>query len=224
MPKSRKHREVTLTSTVPQGKEGKNQLIETIRDTLEHYSYVYVFEVHNMRTNFLKDIRVQYKTSRFFLGKNKVLQVALGRDVESEQKPKLHKVAQKISGNCGLMFTNEAPTTVLEFFQSYRELDYARAGFEATQDVVLPEGPLPQFQHSMEPFLRGLGMPTKLNKGVIELITEFQVCKVGDELTPEQAKILKQLDIKMSDFYLDVVCVWSPGKFKDFRKEPKESK
>lgn len=82
-------------------------------------------------------------------------------------------------------------------------MDFARAGFEATELVTLPEGPLPQFSHAIEPHLRQLGLPTALKNGapftfawysfatgVINLEREFIVCKVGDSLTPEQAKIL----------------------------------
>jgi len=70
------------------------------------------------------------------------------------------------------------------------EKDYARAGFVATETVELPAGPLPQFAHSIEPHLRKLGLPTRLNKGVIELDRNHTVCKKGATLTPEQAKIL----------------------------------
>lgn len=69
-------------------------------------------------------------------------------------------------------------------------MEYARSGFATPETVELPEGPLPQFQHSMEPQLRQLGMPTTLQKGVITLIKPFKVCQAGDALTPEQAQIL----------------------------------
>lgn len=44
-------------------------------------------------------------------------------------------------------------------------MDFARAGFEATELVTLPEGPLPQFSHAIEPHLRQLGLPTALKNG-----------------------------------------------------------
>lgn len=69
-------------------------------------------------------------------------------------------------------------------------MEYARSGFVTPETVELPEGPLPQFQHSMEPQLRQLGMPTSLQKGVITLIKPFKVCQKNDVLTPEQAQIL----------------------------------
>ena len=78
--------------------------------------------------------------------------------------------------------------------------DYARTGGEATEDVMLPEGPLSQFPHSIEPQLRALGMPTALKKGVVTLLSDYTVCKKGDSLTSEQARILKLLGKQQANF------------------------
>jgi mRNA turnover protein 4 len=53
------------------------------------------------------------------------------------------------------------------FFDSYRVRDYARSGNKASQTVIIEEGPIPEFSHSMEPQLRQLGLPTTLNKGSV---------------------------------------------------------
>lgn len=82
----------------------------------------------------------------------------------------------------------------LSWFESYCELDYARSGTEAIQTVILEPGPLNDFSHAMEPQLRKLGLPTKLNRGVITLVEEYCVCKKGTTLTPEQAQILVRID------------------------------
>lgn len=73
--------------------------------------------------------------------------------------------------------TNRDVVDVLEWFKTFRETEYARAGFVATQDVILPQGPLEDFSHTIEPHLRRLGLPTTLEKGVIHLIKEYQVFK-----------------------------------------------
>ena len=65
----------------------------------------------------------------------------------------------------GLFFTDKPRPDVIRWFRDYLELDHARAGCLATDDVTLREGPLAQFPHSMEPYLRQLGMPTALKKG-----------------------------------------------------------
>lgn len=58
----------------------------------------------------------------------------------------------------------------------------------------LPIGPLKfgdeLVPHSLEPQLRGLGLPTKLDKAVVSLVGDFTVCEAGAVLTPEQARIL----------------------------------
>lgn len=46
-----------------------------------------------MRNNLLKDLRQETKkNSRFFFGKNRVMQIGLGRNEAEEIEPELHKV------------------------------------------------------------------------------------------------------------------------------------
>lgn len=47
-----------------------------------------------MRNTFLKEIRNDFKTSRFFYGKNRVMAKALGNTPEEEYKPGLSKIAK----------------------------------------------------------------------------------------------------------------------------------
>ncbi len=92
--------------------------------------------------------------------------MALGRSEEDEQGENLHKLAAALRGQCGLMFTNGDKQEILDFFESHVEPDYARAGNKATETVKLEEGPLPQFPHSLEPYLRNkLGLKTSLQRG-----------------------------------------------------------
>ena len=102
---------------------------------------------------------------------------------------------QRIAGPCGLFLSNEPAEKVLAWFQSYGEQDYPRSGFEATQDVSLEAGPLPQFSHSIEPHLRQLGMPVELKQGIVTVRHSYTVCKKGDTLNPEQCKILVRFQI-----------------------------
>ncbi|CAI6012296.1 unnamed protein product, partial [Closterium sp. NIES-65] len=72
---------LTLSRVTKKGREQKESLVEAVRAAVEEYSDVYVFEFDNMRNTKLKELRDELKgVCRFFLGANKVLQVALGRD------------------------------------------------------------------------------------------------------------------------------------------------
>ena len=88
----------------------------------------------------------------------------------------------------GLLATNRSPQEVFEYFNQLKMEDYARAGNRVQEDVVIDEGLLDGFQHTMEPLLRSLGLMTTLKKGVIDLLKPFTICSAGDVLPPEQAK------------------------------------
>ncbi|XP_026077517.1 mRNA turnover protein 4 homolog [Carassius auratus] len=217
MPKSKRDKKVSLTKTTKKGLEAKQNLIEELRKCADIYRYVFVFSVENMRNNKLKDIRTAWKHSRFFFGKNKVMMIALGKGPTDEYKDNLHKVSKFLRGEVGVLFTNKTKDEVQEYFSNFKEVDYARAGSVATMSVTLDEGPLEQFPHSMEPQLRQLGLPTALKKGVVTLIKDFEVCKEGDTLTPEHARILKLFAIEMAEFKISVKCMWN-SESGDFEK------
>lgn len=176
-----------------------------------------------MRNLKFKEFREQIKPSRFFLGSNKVMQVALGRSVSDEIQPGLHKVSKFLCGNTGLFLTNMPKEEVESLFNKYEDYDFARTGSTATEKVELPEGPLEQFTHEMEPFLRKQGMPVRLNKGVVELVSDFIVCEEGKPLSPESARILRLLGIKMATFKLHLICRWSAEDFELYREGLDES-
>ena len=75
--------------------------------------------------------------------------------------------------------------------------------------------------HISEPQLRQLGMPTELKKGVVTLMQHYTVCKEGDRLTSEQARILKLLGHQQAKFKLNMIALWSreEGDFKMLRED-----
>ncbi|KAK7084773.1 mRNA turnover 4 [Halocaridina rubra] len=209
MPKSKRDKKISLTRTQKKGLEFKQNLVGVIRDCIDKYARIFVFRAHHMQTNNLKDMRLEWSHSRFFFGKNKVMALALGRTPKEEVNDNLHKVASKLCGHRGLLFTNASKNEVLEYFTKKQFPDYPHAGDIATEDVELKEGPLPQFSHSIEPHLRKLGLPTRLQRGIPELIRDHTVCKEGQSLSPDQANILRLLHIKMSLFYLEMEWCWN---------------
>lgn len=217
MPKSKRNRPVTLSKTKKKGREHKENIVNSIREAVEKYESVYVFTYENMRNLKFLEFRTQLKSlSRFFLGSNKVMQVALGRSASDEIRPGLHKVSKFLRGDCGLCFTNLPNEEVQRLFNKHEDFDFARTGTLATEKVELKEGPL-EFTHEMEPFLRKQGMPVRLNKGVVELVSDFVVCEEGQSLSPESARILRLLDIKMAKFKLHLVCRWTSEEFEAYQ-------
>ncbi|XP_050096472.1 mRNA turnover protein 4 homolog [Anopheles aquasalis] len=228
MPKSRRDKKVSLTKTDRKGLSEKQQIIEEIQTCRQKYENVFLFTVQNMRNSKLKEIRTKWKNSRFFFGKNRVMQLGL-KLISDEDKPGkleagMELLREQMVGQCGLLFTSETKETVLDWFDSYVVDEYARSGFRATQTIKLEAGPLEEFSHAMEPHLRSLGMPTKLDRGVVTLYKEYTVCEKNKVLTPEQARILKLLGKPMAKLKIIINCCYTAKGFEVINSRNAEPK
>ncbi|KAK9471508.1 ribosomal protein L10-domain-containing protein [Dipodascopsis tothii] len=224
MPKSKRSKLVTLTKTAKKGRENKEALVDEIQSALETYQYVWVFSVDSMRNTFLKEVRSQWKESRIFFGRTKVMAKALGTTVESEYKPKLSKLAAQLAGDVGLLLTNETPETVKEYFDEYTRSDFPRAGQVSSVDFTLPAGVVYSrggqiaedddvpLAHSLESTLRTqLGVPSLLKNGQVVLENEHVVCREGDVLDAKQSRLLKLFGIACAEFKIRLLASWGDG-------------
>mmetsp|Transcript_18219 Transcript_18219/g.29626 ORF Transcript_18219/g.29626 Transcript_18219/m.29626 type:complete len:234 (+) Transcript_18219:73-774(+) len=200
MPKSKRSKVVNLTQTKSRGRARKSDLIDSIQKACDEYKTFYVFACENLRSDPLKKLRATMKDSRFVFGKNKVARLAMGKTKEEAYLPGLEKLASKLRGEVGILFTNLPAKQVEKTIANYTELDFARAGSKATKDILVKAGPIEGQPSSMYEPLRKLMLPVKLNKAVIELENDHYVCKKGDELSPEQAQALKFFGHKLAKF------------------------
>lgn len=223
MPKS-KRAKVIHTSVVQKkpSKEKSLSLYTAVQAAADTHSHIFVFSVENMRNTYLKDVRQHFSSdSRLFFGKTKVMAKALGTTAEDEHAPGLGKLSGYLTGSVGLLCTNRAPQEVLEFFEGFVEVDFARAGVVATRTVTVPRGvvysragevaveddvPLP---HSLEVTVRKWGMPTRLEKGKVMLDQEYTICEEGKEMNSHQTALLKMFGIALAEFKVDVQAYWS---------------
>ncbi|GJE88817.1 mRNA turnover protein 4 [Phanerochaete sordida] len=218
MPKSKRSKLVSLTKVAKKTREHKTALMTEVQEAADKWQYCWLFEVGNMRNAHLKIVRKLWKDSaRIFFGRGAVMAKALGATPEEEHKLGLHKIAQQIKGQVGLMFTDSPPEEVTAWFADFHPPDFARSGNKATQTFVLPAGPVMQqhstppepFPHNEEPQLRKLGLHTKMVRGVPTLDTPHTVCEKGKVLTPEQAQLLKLVGVKMVEFRIALRARWS---------------
>ena len=69
-------------------------------------------------------------------------------------------------------------------------------------------GLLEQLSDFMEAHLRQLSLPTAPKKGVVNLLSDYKVCKEGNVLIPEQAHILKLFAYKMAELKVTLKYMW----------------
>ncbi|CAJ1962851.1 unnamed protein product [Cylindrotheca closterium] len=226
MPQSKRARLEHLTKTSKRAtREHKSSYIQDVRDAVDNHDHVYLFSYENMRSSKFKDIRMHFRStgdamdvpSKIMLGKNKLIQIALGKTPEDEYSDNLRLVSKEITENVGLLFTSRTRAEVEEFFQNFSAPDYARAGFVAPREVIITNKML--FNHPttmLDQQFRKLGLPVKIQNGKIVLLAdkeEHLLCKEGETLSVEKCKLLTHFGIKLSEFKVKLVCHWAKGEF-----------
>lgn len=137
---------------------------------------------------------------------------ALGTSETDEHLPNLSALTKYLEGVVGLLFTNRTPEALIEFFENYEQIDFARSGTEASRTFTIPAGvvysrggEVPEADdvpvaHSLEVTLRKWGMPTRLDKGKVVLDVPYTVCTEGETLNSQQGALLKIFGVATADF------------------------
>lgn len=228
MPSSKRARVVPTSKLRRNRKDLVRRLHSNIQEAAQEYAYIWVFNVENMRNNFIKQARTELADSRIFMGKTKVMAVALGHNSETEAVVGVSALMPYLKGEVGLLFTNRSAVEIESFFETFVNQDYARSGAVASQGFRIPPGqlhtaygvggeedPLPL---AIEPQLRKLGVPTKINKGKVMLEESpadamddeegYLVCREGDKLDSRQTSILKIFGVRMAEFKMGLRAVF----------------
>lgn len=209
MPTSKRNRVVPLSKVAKKGfNDRKAKLFTRIHKYLKEYKYCFAFSYKNMTNMSMNALKDYFKDSIFIVGKNKVIQVALGKDGENkEPKENSSQLSPFLKGNCGLFFTNKDPDDIIAYFKEYKCPYFGNVGTISNQTVILKRGfdeHMADFPPSMEGQFRQLGIKLKLDNGKYCLLDDFTVCEEGKPLTPEQSKMIKHLGIYMDEFKIDI--------------------
>ncbi|KAF5369306.1 hypothetical protein D9758_002811 [Tetrapyrgos nigripes] len=220
MPKSKRSKLVSLTKVDKKTRKHKSEMMDKVKENADKWKYCWLFEVGAMRNAHLKTVRNLWKDSaRIFYSRASLMAKALGTTPEEEHRMGIHKLAQQVQGQVGLLFTDTEPQEVIEWFADFSQPDFARAGNVATRTVILPAGPVMRvhsdppepFPHNEEPQLRRLGLTTTMNRGVPTLTSPHKLCEKGKVLTAEQAQLLKLIGEKMVTFRVGLIARWEAG-------------
>ncbi|RWW79887.1 hypothetical protein BHE74_00011803 [Ensete ventricosum] len=86
----------------------------------------------------------------------------------------------------------------------------ARVGLVAPIDVVVPPGNT-GLDPSQTSFFQVLNIPTKINKGTVEIITPVELIKKGEKVGSSEAALLAKLGIRPFSYGLVILSVYENG-------------
>merc|ERR1719267_481741 len=143
------------------------------------------------------NIRVQLRgKADVLMGKNTLIRKGLSIGHERHPEAGLDKIAAALRGNLGFIFaTNCELDDIREVLGKYVLESAAKAGQVSMVDLDLPSGPT-GMDPSQTSLFQTLNIATKIVKGQIELISNFQILKVGEKVSASASVLLGKLGIK----------------------------
>jgi len=187
----------------------KELYFEKLKQLIVKYPSIFIVNVDNVGSNQMHQIRVALRGKGIVLmGKNTMVRRAL-RSIITEY-PQLESLLPHVRGNIGFVFTSDELGEIREIITANKVAAPARAGALAPRNVLVPAG-----NTGMEPgktsFFQALGIPTKIARGTIEIVSDVQVVTAGTRVGPSEATLLNMLNISPFTYGMSVVQIYDQG-------------
>ncbi|KAJ0781440.1 putative ribosomal protein L10P [Helianthus annuus] len=178
---------------------------------LDDYTQVLVAAADNVGSNQLQNIRQGLRgDSVILMGKNTMMKRSIRMHSDKTGNKAYLNLIPLLVGNVGLIFTKGDLKEVREEVAKYKVGAPARVGLVAPVDVVVPPGNT-GLDPSQTSFFQVLNIPTKINKGTVEIITPVELIKKGDKVGSSEAALLAKLGIRPFSYGLVVLTVYDNG-------------
>jgi len=187
----------------------KQIYFEKLKELLSKYPSIFLVNVDNVGSNQMHQIRVALRGKGVVLmGKNTMVRRAL-RTILSEF-PQFERLLPYVKGNIGFVFTDKDLKEIRELIIANKVAAPARAGAFAPKDVIVPA-----CNTGMEPgktsFFQALGIPTKIARGTIEIVSDVKVVTAGTRVGSSEATLLNMLNISPFTYGMTVVQIFDQG-------------
>jgi len=188
---------------------GKKAYIKRLTELVNTYSKILIVQADNVGSSQMQKIRISLRGSAVVLmGKNTLIRKALRAVIE--KNPLLDNLLPLVRGNIGFVFTKGDLSSVMQKVVGLRVEAPAKVGVLAPNNVVVPAGPT-GLEPTQTSFLQALNIPSKINKGQVEIINDHQLLKKGDKVGQSEAALLQKLNIKPFTYGLVVSDVYDEG-------------
>ncbi|KAF3433540.1 hypothetical protein FNV43_RR24642 [Rhamnella rubrinervis] len=178
---------------------------------LDEYGQILIVAADNVGSNQLQMIRKGLRgDSVVLMGKNTMMKRSVRLHSDSTGNKAFLNLIPLLVGNVGLIFTKGDLKEVREEVAKYKVGAPARVGLIAPIDVVVPPGNT-GLDPSQTSFFQVLNIPTKINKGTVEIITPVELIRKGEKVGSSEAALLSKLLIRPFSYGLVVLSVYDNG-------------
>ncbi|MFZ0184691.1 MAG: 50S ribosomal protein L10 [Nitrosotalea sp.] len=171
----------------------KMQMYQQLQELPSKYKVVALVRMEKVRSSQLLPLRKKFKGEVEIVSiKDKVAQKSLA----TLKIPGLEKLAEKLVGQCVLMFTNMSPIRLNILLGKNKIMMAARGGDKASIDVIIKAGNTGITPGPILTDFKEAGVSTKIDQGTVWITKDSVAAKKGDTISAKLATLLSKLDVK----------------------------
>jgi len=171
----------------------KAQMYQQLQELQNKYKVVALVRMEKVRSSQLLPLRKKFKGEVEIVSvKDKVAQKSLS----TLKIPGIEKLAEKLVGQCVLMFTNMSPIKLNILLGKNKIMMAARGGDKASIDVVIKAGNTGITPGPILTDFKEAGVSTKIDQGTVWITKDSVAAKKGDVISGKLATLLSKLDVK----------------------------
>merc|ERR1739848_165601 len=181
MVKIKKYNKVHVTNVKKKDKNWKEYHICQILNALSNHPRLFVLKYNDIENYKMTELRGLLRDKgKLYNGAHNIFKHAIKRE-KSLNHQDLHKILHLIKGNTALFFTKLRSVEVNEILMGCKYKEFIKVGELSKTSVELACGsilkPACNISRSLEPQLRKFGLPTRLNLGMIEVLSDCVINK-----------------------------------------------
>jgi large subunit ribosomal protein LP0 len=176
---------------------------------LDAYQKVFICGCDHVASHQMQKVRKALRgKAEMLMGKNTMIRKAIRGHAQNNAR--LEALLPFIKGNVGFVFTNDDLAGVKKALEEQKVSAPAKIGNVSPCDVFVPPG-MTGLDPSQTSFFQALNIPTKINKGQIEIVNDVHLLKPGSKVGASEANLLAKLDIKPFRYGLVIKTVYDNG-------------
>jgi len=195
--------------------EKKMKYDQKLCSFMDKYTKAFIVHADNVGSNQMMMIRKGLRpNSEVLMGKNTMMKRSIREYIKRTGNEEWQGLADLLVGNVGVIFTQDDLSAVRDVILSHKVPAPARVGSVAPVDVIVPAGGT-GMDPSQTSFFQVLNIPTKINKGTVEIVSDVHLVKAGEKVGTSEATLLSKLKINPFSYGLAVQKVYDNGSVYD---------
>ena len=171
----------------------KTRMYQQLQELPTKYRVTALVRMEKVRSSQMLPLRKKFLGEVEIVSiKDKVAQKALAK----LNVPGLAKMAEALTGQCVLMFTNMSPFKLNVLLGKNKIMMFGRGGDIASVDINVPAKNTGIAPGPMLTEFKEAGIPTKIDQGTIWILKDSTPVKKGQPIPDKLATLLQKLDIK----------------------------